>query len=127
MKEIKKMSETYSNQEVQEILREATTMQKDSEISQEQLLEIAAEIGISGETLEQAKQAYLQKKIASQKLAKRRNKFIRFHLIPYIAVSVFLILLNLVTTPRNFWSIYPILGWGLGVTIDGSCIYSKNS
>lgn len=121
------MSETYSNEAVQEILREATTIQKDNEISQQQLQDIAAEVGISAQTLEKAKQAYLQKKEASQKQAKRRSKFIRFHLMPYVAVSIFLILLNLVTTPRYFWSVYPILGWGLGVTIDGSCIQAKNS
>ncbi len=115
------MSKTYSSEEVQQILREATMMQKSKEISQEQLLEIAAEVGISAEILEKAENAWLEQQKASEKQAKRRKGFIRFHLIPYLAVSVFLVLLNLVTTPRYFWSVYPILGWGLGVTIDGLC------
>ena len=121
------MSKKYSNEEVQEILREATMMQKDNEISQEQLLEIAAEVGISAENLQKAEKAWLERKEKTQKQARRKSRFIRFHLIPYLAVSVFLVLLNLVTTPRYFWSVYPILGWGLGVTIDGSLIYSKNN
>ena len=115
------MSKKYSNEEVQQILREATMMQKDKDISQEQLQEIATEVGISAETLQKAEKAWLERQEKSQKQAKRRRGFIRFHLIPYLAVSVFLVLLNLATTPRYFWSIYPILGWGLGVTIDGLC------
>ncbi len=120
------MSKRYSNEEVQEILREATMMQKDPEISPEQLLEIAREVGISAQTLQKAEQAWLERQKASQKQAKRRSAFIRFHLIPYLVVSVFLVLLNLATTPRDFWSIYPILGWGLGVTIDGASTYPKS-
>ena len=117
------MSKTYSSEEVQQILREATMLQKSNEISQEQLLEIAAEVGISPETLQKAENAWLERQKTSEKQATRRSRFIRFHLIPYLAVSVFLVLLNLVTTPRHFWSVYPILGWGLGVTIDGLCRY----
>ncbi len=115
------MSKTYSNESVQQILREATMIQKDNEISQEQLLEIAAEVGISAQTLQKAEKVWLERQEANQKRAKRRKAFVRFHLIPYLAVSVFLILLNLVTTPGYFWSVYPILGWGLGVTTDGWC------
>ncbi|MBE9046807.1 2TM domain-containing protein [Pleurocapsales cyanobacterium LEGE 10410] len=48
-------------------------------------------------------------------------------MIPYLTVSVFLVLLNLATTPRDFWSIYPVLGWGLGVSIEGiKCSRSKS-
>ena len=120
------MSQKYSNEEVQQILREATMIQKDDYISPEQLNEIAAEVGISAETLQKAEKAWLERQKASQKQAKKKKEFIRFHLIPYLVVSVFLVLLNLATTPRDFWSVYPILGWGLAVTIDGSGICSKN-
>ena len=119
------MTKTYSNEAVQQILREATILQKDNEISQEQLQEIASEVGISAETIQKAETAWLERQEISQKQAKRRRAFIRFHLIPYLAVSVFLLLLNLATTPRSFWCVYPILGWGLGVTIEGYCLYSK--
>ncbi len=115
------MSQTYNNEAVQQILREATILQKDNEISQEQLQEIASEVGISAENLQKAEKAWLERQEKRQKQAKRRKAFIRFHLIPYLAVSVFLVLLNFVTTPLYFWSVYPILGWGLGVTIDGLC------
>ena len=102
------MSPSYNNQAVQEILQEAAILQKDHDISRKQLQEIASEVGITAETLEKAEQAWLERQKTSQKQAKRRTAFIRFHLIPYLAVSVFLVLLNLATTDQYFWSVYPI-------------------
>lgn len=113
------MFQTYNNEEVQQILREATMMSKDDDISPEQLQEIASEVGISAQTLEKAKKIWLERQKASQEQAKKRDEFIRFNLIPYLTISIFLVFLNLVTTPRDFWSIYPVLGWGLGVAIEG--------
>ncbi len=118
------MSKTYSNEAVQQILREATMMQKNNDISEQQLIEIASEVGISEATLQQAEQVWSMQQKAQEKQTKMRQAFIRFNLIPYLTVSIFLVLLNLVTSPRCFWSIYPILGWGLGVTIDGSRAFS---
>ena len=118
------MSEIYSNETVQEILREATIIQKDSDLSSAQLEEIAAEVGISAITLEKAKQVWREKQEASQKRVRKRNKFIKCHLIPYLSVSFFLVMLNLVTSPRDFWSVYPILGWGLGVTLDSTRLFT---
>ncbi len=116
------MLKTYSNEAVQQILQEAIILDKNNDISRSQLQEIAAEVGISAETLNKAETAWLERQEKSQRQAKRKQEFIRLHLIPYIVVNIFLILLNLVTTPQYFWSVYPILGWGLGVTIDGFCL-----
>ncbi|NJS16212.1 MAG: 2TM domain-containing protein, partial [Nostocaceae cyanobacterium CSU_2_110] len=44
----------------------------------------------------------------------RLRKF-KAHLISFVAVNTFLVVLNLVSTPRYFWAIYPISGWGLGL------------
>ena len=118
------MSKTYSNEAVQQILREATMIQKNNDISEQQLIEIASEVGISEATLQKAEQVWSKQQKAQEKQTKRRQAFIRFNLIPYLTLSIFLVLLNLVTSPRCFWSIYPILGWGLGVTIDGSRAFS---
>ena len=119
------MSKKYSSEEVQQILREATKIQNERDISPEQLLEIAREVGISAENLQQAERAWLEGQTERDKQAKRKSQF-KSHLITYLAVSVFLVLLNLTTTTRHFWSIYPILGWGLGVAIDGASIYAKD-
>ncbi|MEM7591430.1 MAG: 2TM domain-containing protein [Cyanobacteria bacterium P01_A01_bin.83] len=116
------MLKTYSNEAVQQILHEAIIIDQDNDISRSQLQEIAAEVGISAATLKKAETAWLERQEKSQRQAKRKQEFIRLHLIPYVVVNVFLILLNLITTPQYFWSVYPILGWGLGVAIDGFCL-----
>jgi hypothetical protein len=122
------MLQSYSSEDTQQILKYATSLQQENYVSREQLIEIAAEVGISAETLEKAEQQWLLQREATQKQAKvqsRRRLGFQLHLIPYLATSVFMVLLNLTTTPRCFWSIYPILGWGLGVTLHGVCIYRK--
>ena len=120
------MSKLYSNEEVQQILQQASILKQDRYVWREELLEIAADVGVSAETLQQAEQTWLNQRDAMQKqavLMSRRRFGFKLHLIPYVFVSVFLVLLNLSTTPRYFWSVYPILGWGLGVTIHGACVY----
>lgn len=93
------------------------------------MTEIAAGVGISSDVLQQAEQEWLLKKQTEKRDAMQRSRRrlgFRYHVIPYIAISTFLVLLNLVTTPRCVWSVYPILGWGLGVTLHGSCVYRSD-
>ncbi len=37
------------------------------------------------------------------------------HLGVYVLVNVFLIIINLLTSPGFFWAIFPMLGWGIGL------------
>ena len=37
------------------------------------------------------------------------------HLGIYAIINLFLIVLNLITSPAYFWAIWPLLGWGVGV------------
>jgi hypothetical protein len=53
------MSQRYTNEDIQQILRQATILQEENNISREQLIEIAAEVGISAENLEKAEQKWL--------------------------------------------------------------------
>lgn len=44
-------------------------------------------------------------------------KGFRGHLAAYIAVNLFLIILNLITSPGDIWFFFPLLGWGVGLAI----------
>ena len=46
------------------------------------------------------------------------------HLITYASVSLFLIGLNLFTTPDYMWFLFPIGGWGIGVLIHAFTFYA---
>lgn len=48
----------------------------------------------------------------------RRQRATRDHVIAYVVVNLFLVVIWAVTGHGYFWPIWPILGWGLGVTLD---------
>ena len=41
------------------------------------------------------------------------------HLIAYVMVNVFLVVVNLLVSPDNFWVVWPMAGWGFGLLIHG--------
>ena len=50
----------------------------------------------------------------ARKRVKKKKDFYE-HFTTYIVMSVFFLLLNLVTAPGQWWFYWPILGWGFGV------------
>ena len=40
-----------------------------------------------------------------------------------ILVNIFLIVLNLVTSPKYLWFFWPLLGWGIGVVFHGLSVF----
>jgi len=53
------------------------------------------------------------------------NRGLKAHWIAYIAVNGFLMLINLLTgfSGGNFWFLYPLISWGIGILIHSSVIY----
>jgi len=47
----------------------------------------------------------------------------RVHLFAYVLVNAGLVAINLVTSPGYFWAVWPIIGWGLGLTAHGVAVY----
>lgn len=37
------------------------------------------------------------------------------HLMAFVIVNTFIFLVNLLTTPLNWWFLYPLLGWSMGL------------
>jgi hypothetical protein len=52
-----------------------------------------------------------------EKAEKQVNERIHFynHFYIYVGVNAFLILINLLTSPFNWWFHFPLLGWGIGI------------
>jgi hypothetical protein len=108
----------YTSDDVQKILQLAMARKQEESFSEKQLSEMAKELGISPELLSSAEQEWsIQAKANEEKQARRKimRREFRTNLISFIAVNTFLLVLNLTTTPRDFWAIYPISGWGLGL------------
>lgn len=45
------------------------------------------------------------------------------NLTAYVLVNLFLIILNLVTSPNYLWFFWPLLGWGIGVVFHGMAAF----
>lgn len=124
---------SYSSDDVQKILQRALAKKQEGSFSRQQLLEMAAELGIAPEMLQQAEQEWsVQQDVDQTSLqeAEERRRFNRFqrqafkaHLISYLAVNGFLVAINLITSAGYFWAIFPILGWGLGLFFHGAAAY----
>ena len=54
-----------------------------------------------------------------------REKQVDFkrHLRTYLVMSVFFIAINILGGSNHFWAIWPILGWGIGVAMQGLSLY----
>ncbi|MBD2629483.1 MULTISPECIES: 2TM domain-containing protein [Nostocaceae] len=121
---------TYSSEEMQQILQKAFVRKQEGEFTQEQIIEIALELGVSSESLQAAEKEWLIQQVEMKKQqisnSKKRKEF-KSHLISFIVINGFLILLNLFTSPSYFWAIFPILGWGLGLLLHGIKTYMIES
>ncbi|AFY45662.1 2TM domain-containing protein [Nostoc sp. PCC 7107] len=117
---------SFRPEDVQQILQRAMADKQQEDFSEQQLQEMAAELGISFVSLQTAQQQWQQEK----EIMKRRQtsnshrlQKIKPHLISFLVVNLFLIVLNLVVSPGYFWAIYPLLGWGLGLALHAASVY----
>ena len=59
----------------------------------------------------------------AQKRVKELKSFYG-NLISYCIVIPFLIILNLITSPRDIWFYWPMLGWGIGLVAHGASVFA---
>ena len=45
------------------------------------------------------------------------------HLVTYLLVNAFLAVVNLLTFPGHLWFFWPLIGWGLGITIHAATVF----
>lgn len=109
----------YSQADVERILTRALSQRAQTEtFTTPDLQEMASELGISQDVLEQA--IYTDQPLEptpkpplDEKHRKHRAK-VRQIGIQYLMIGVFLALINLFTAGRITWAVFPILGMGLG-------------
>ena len=117
-----KRSQIYHQEDIQEILQIAIARQAyQGEFTREQLLEIAAELEISPESLQAAEQEWLTKQTDMQKRQDFnlfRHRKLQKRLGRFGIVNSFFLLLNLVSSGQLSWSLYILLFWGLFQGLD---------
>lgn len=114
--------QSYNQEEVQKIIELALTRKVDSqELTRDQLWEIGVELGIDLETLQEAEKDWLdQKAIAFQRLEfnQYRLENLKQKAVKYAIVNSFLIVLDLLITNHLTFSLYLLLFWGLGLSLQ---------
>ena len=55
----------------------------------------------------------------------RKIKGFYMHIVQYVLIVGFLVVVNLVTFPRYFWAGWAALGWGLGLAMHGLRVFDK--
>lgn len=55
----------------------------------------------------------------------RKIKGFYLHFAQYGLVITFLTVVNLLTSPRYFWAIWPAIGWGIAVALHGLRVFDK--
>jgi transcriptional regulator with XRE-family HTH domain len=118
----------YSQEDVQQILNLALAERPNdgTMLSYVQLLEIAEELQIPASTLQLAEGQWLTQRGSIEKhqefQAERRIKFYQ-KLGRYVVTNTFLLGLNLLTGFSVPWSLYVLLGWGLGMGLSAWNFY----
>ncbi len=118
----RKITQTYHQEDIQQILQIAIAHQAyQGEFTRDQLLEIAAELEISPQSVQLAEQEWLalqtdiQKRMDFNKFRRRR---LQKRLGRYGITNSFLVLLNIVSSGELSWSLYILLFWGLFLGLD---------
>ncbi|MFE8701436.1 2TM domain-containing protein [Cytobacillus sp. FJAT-54145] len=47
------------------------------------------------------------------------------HLTVFILVNIMLFVINFTSDAGNWWSLYPLAGWGIGLAIHGITVFSS--
>ncbi|EKU98912.1 hypothetical protein Lepto7375DRAFT_8245 [Leptolyngbya sp. PCC 7375] len=113
------MAERYSTEQVQQILVTAMGQRQEDGFSRSQLTEMATDLGISPEVLQQAEQTLQKVPVPKQSVSIQASKHQKFQqsLKTYAIVNAFLLALNFILSGTITWAIYPLLGWGLGLLL----------
>lgn len=107
----------YSEREVRAILDRALRHESDG-LTHDDLLAAAREAGISSDAVEKAAlelDGLREQEQARERILVRRRAAFFSHLWAFIGVQLFLVALNLLSSPGYLWFVFPLLGWGLGL------------
>ncbi len=109
----------YSSSELSEILERVLLRQPPTEegLDGGDLLELARACGVDEATLDSVADDLSTVKSPRERRESARRA-LRQHAALWLAVTVFLFLINMLTSPGYPWFLFPFLGWGLAVAIQ---------
>ncbi len=123
--------DTYSEEQVDQILRYALAKKTNGQdLTRQQVYEIASDMGISEADFLASVQEWQSKQSVRKeqvKFDKYKKKSFQSNLLKFAIVNSFLVTFNFSTSGGIGWAIYPLLFWGLGVSLDAWVTYQSES
>lgn len=113
-------NQSYSDDEVRDIIERALKDQPASGVSHEDLLSIGAGAGLSRAAMENAARDVAEARLtktATARIASRRRLGVAAHAFVFAVINGFLFVINLLTTPGAWWVLFPLLAWGVGMIL----------
>ncbi len=114
------VEQKYNKDEIDAILARAIEHDNQrGDLSHQDLIAAAREVGISADALEKAAAEVMAERSDRAELAViRREQWRGFlsHLIPYVLVNGFLVTINFLTTHFP-WALFPAMAWGIGLIL----------
>lgn len=111
---------SYDDDEVRAIIERALAVQPRGGVSHEDLLAIGEGVGLSREAIERASVEVQERKleaVANAAIRSRRRRGVALHAFVFFAVNAVLFAINALTTPGEWWALFPIVAWGLGLLL----------
>lgn len=113
------MDPITTDEDVDAVLKLALRKQGQGDLAlRDRLTAAADELGITPEELRLAEKEYAKEKAERAEFLEFRGKQLRDfreHFFTYVVINTLLVGLNLLTSGRVSWAIWPILGWGIGI------------
>ncbi len=121
------MTQQYTHEEAEQILQIAVRQELEQPdglgaggVSEEALMRMASELGLSPEAVAAAAARYRTERsdVEERRLFNkhRRGEWLS-HLISYVAANGCMMALDLWLAHRLTWSVWPLFGWGIGMMI----------
>ena len=112
--------QSYADDEVRDIIERALKEQPAGGVSHEDLLSIGAGVGLSRAAVETAARQVTEARLtetATRRVVSRRRRGVAAHTFVYLAVNALLFAINFLTTPGEWWVLFPVFGWGLALLL----------
>ena len=113
---------SYTDREVRAILARALRGEPDRGVSHDELVSIASEVGVSREAIDlAARELHLEAERARgrERVLRRRRRRWASHAFLFLLVNGLLFAVNALTTPGEWWVLFPVFIWGVALILHG--------
>jgi hypothetical protein len=120
----------YDDEDVRAVIERALERQPGTGVSHSDLLEIGAELGLSAEAIERASKDVVEARLGAEtakRVTARRRRWLAAHALLFAVLNGLLFLVNLLSTPGEWWVLFPVFIWGLVLLLHAGLTFSLSA